>query len=252
MSSSPIRVGVLGANGRLGKSICEAVEAAPDLVLVAKIGRSDSLDQLIDAGTEVAIDVTHPEAVMKNLQFMIANGIHAVIGTSGFDSSRIATVKEWFSRARADLGVVIAPNFAIGAILCIRFAEHAARYFESVELIELHHPKKIDAPSGTATHAASLIASARESAGIGQPPDATTAALDGARGACVEGIRVHSIRLSGLIAHQEVLMGNPGEVFTIRHDSTDRVSFVPGVLLAIRNVKSRSGLTVGIDSFLGF
>jgi 4-hydroxy-tetrahydrodipicolinate reductase len=245
-----VRVGVLGAAGRMGSEACRAVDAADDLELVAALGSADPRDRLTDAGVEVAVDLTRPDAVMDNLQFCVEHGISAVVGTSGFDDERLATVRSWLAAAPS-VGVVIAPNFAIGAVLMMRFAEQAARWFESVEIVELHHPDKADAPSGTARRTASLVAAARRAAGLGAMPDATREALDGARGASVDGVPVHSVRARGLVAHQEVLLGATGETLTLRHDSLDRSSFMPGVLLAVREVGSRPGLTVGLEHLLG-
>jgi 4-hydroxy-tetrahydrodipicolinate reductase len=244
-----IRVGVLGANGKVGRAICEAVEAAPDLDLVAKVDAGDPIENFVEARTEVVVDFTSPAVVMPNLEFLVANGIHAVVGTTGFDDERLAQVRGWLA-ARPETGVLIAPNFAIGAVLSMRFAAQAARFFDSVEVIELHHPNKVDAPSGTAYRTAALIAEARAAAGRGPSPDATTDELDGARGADVDGVRVHSVRLAGLVAHQEVLLGTQGETLTIRHDSLDRNSFAPGVLLGVREIAGRPGLTLGLDPLL--
>lgn len=244
-----IRVGVLGSDGKVGQAMCAAVEAAADLELAAAIDRDDSRQALVDAGVEVVIDFTHPDVVMDNLEFLIDNGIHAVIGTTGFDEARLAQVREWLA-AKPEVSVLIAPNFAIGAVLSMLFAQQAAKYYDSVEIIELHHPHKADAPSGTAYRTAALVAEARREAGLGGSPDATTVELDGARGADVDGVRVHSIRLAGLVAHQEVLLGTQGETLTIRHDSIDRNSFAPGVLLGVRNAAARPGLTIGLEPLL--
>ncbi|MEU7138521.1 4-hydroxy-tetrahydrodipicolinate reductase [Nocardia sp. NPDC046473] len=244
-----IRVGVLGARGKVGQAIIAAVDTAADLELVAAVDKDDSLDAFTAANTQVVVDFTHPDVVMGNLKFLVQNGIHAVVGTTGFDAARLDEVRGWLTD-RPDTGVLIAPNFAIGAVLSMRFAEQAARFFESVEVIELHHPNKADAPSGTAYRTAGLIAAARDQAGVGRSPDATTTELDGARGADVDGVRVHSVRLAGLVAHQEVLFGTQGETLTIRHDSIDRSSFAPGVLLGVREIANRPGLTVGLDPFL--
>ncbi|MEU6585316.1 4-hydroxy-tetrahydrodipicolinate reductase [Nocardia sp. NPDC046763] len=244
-----MRVGVLGARGKVGQAICAGVEAAADLELVAQVDKGDSLEAFTAAGTEVVVDFTHPDVVMPNLKWLVENGIHAVVGTTGFDAERLEQVKGWLA-AKPEVGVLIAPNFAIGAVLSMRFAEQAARFFDSVEVIELHHPNKADAPSGTAFRTAALIAAAREKAGVGRSPDATSQELEGARGADVDGVRVHSVRLAGLVAHQEVLFGTQGETLTIRHDSLDRASFVPGVLLGVRKTPLRPGLTVGIDPLL--
>ena len=245
-----LRVGVLGAGGRMGSEACRAVEAAEDLELVARLGSGDPLDRLVESGAQVAVDLTRPGAVMDNLQFCVEHGIHAVVGTSGFDEERLQTVRGWVA-GRTGLGVVVAPNFAIGAVLLMRFAAQAAPWFESVEVVELHHPDKADAPSGTARRTAALVAEARRAAGSAPMPDATTESLDGSRGAVVEGVPVHAVRLRGLVASQEVLLGGPGETLTLRHDSLDRAGFMPGVLLAVREVSSRPGLTVGLDDLLG-
>ncbi len=244
-----IRVGVLGAKGKVGQAMCEAVEAALDLELVAQVDAGDPIATFVDTRTEVVIDFTSPAVVMPNLEFLVAHGIHAVVGTTGFDEDRLATVRGWLA-AKPEVGVLIAPNFAIGAVLSMRFAAQAARFFDSVEVIELHHPNKVDAPSGTAYRTAALIAEARAAAGRGPSPDATTDELEGARGADVDGVRVHSVRLAGLVAHQEVLLGTQGETLTIRHDSIDRNSFAPGVLLGVREIAARPGLTLGIDPLL--
>jgi len=250
---SGIRVGVLGARGRMGAEVCRAVEGADGLELVAQLDQGDALDGLTDADAQVVVDFTHPGVVMDNLAWCVEHGLAVVVGTSGFDEERLAAVRALLaSNSGATPGhVLIAPNFGVGAVLMMQFAKQAAPFFESVEIIELHHPNKADAPSGTATHTASLVAAARAEAGSGPLPDATTSALDGARGASVDGIPVHSVRLRGLIAHQEVLLGTPGETLTIRHDSLDRTSFMPGVLMAVRAVGERPGLTVGLESLLG-
>ena len=245
-----MKVAVLGAAGRMGSTACAAVEAADDLELVARLGSTDPLTALTDAGAEVAVDLTRPGAVMANLQFCVGHGIHAVVGTSGFDAERLATLRGWLADTPG-VGVLVAPNFAVGAVLMMRFAEQAARLFESVEIVELHHPDKADAPSGTARRTAEVVAAARRDAGLGPMPDGTETTLAGARGAQVEGVPVHSVRARGLVAHQEVILGTTGETLTIRHDSYDRQSFMPGVLLGIREVGSRPGLTVGLDALLG-
>jgi 4-hydroxy-tetrahydrodipicolinate reductase len=244
-----IRVGVLGAQGRMGTEVCDAVSGAPDMELVARIDIGDKLTDLSDAGAEVVVDFTHPDAALDNVRFAAEHGIHSVVGTSGFDAAKLAALTELLA-GKPDVGVLVAPNFAIGAVLTMRFAELAAKYYESVEIIELHHPRKVDAPSGTAAHTARLIEAARTAAGLGKAPDATTQELDGARGALVDDIRVHSVRLSGLVAHQEVLFGGEGETLTIRHDSLHRTSFMPGVLLAVRSIPGRSGLVIGLDKLM--
>jgi 4-hydroxy-tetrahydrodipicolinate reductase len=243
-----IQVGVLGARGKMGAQVCAAVDAADDLVVAAALDVGDDLTDLGQA--QVVVDFTHPSSVMANLEQVIGSGRHAVVGTTGFTADRLDTVAGWLA-AQPGIGAVIAPNFGIGAVLSMKFAQLAAPYFESVEVIELHHPGKADAPSGTATRTAQLIAQARDDAGLAAMPDATTAEVAGARGAEIAGIRVHAIRASGLVAHQEILFGTEGETLTIRHDSLDRSSFMPGVLLAIRQVLQRPGLTVGLDSLLG-
>ena len=218
--------------------------------LVAAVDADESIDELVSSGAQAVVDFTHPDVVMDNLEFCIDHGIHAVVGTTGFDSERLDQVRSWLSDAPGT-GVLVAPNFSIGAILMMRFAAEAAPFYESVEIVELHHPEKADAPSGTARRTAYLIAEARRKAGSGPIPDATSTSLEGARGADVEGIRVHGLRLRGLIAHQEVILGGPGETLTIRHDSMDRVSFMPGVLLGLRRIDSTPGLTVGLEEFMG-
>lgn len=244
-----IRVGVIGANGRMGREVVRAVAGCPDLEVAAEIDQGDDPGVLVRAGVAVAVDFTHPDSVMDNLEHCIAAGIHTVVGTTGFDGERLNRVRAWLA-AKPGTGSVIAANFGLGAVLMARFAEMAAPYFESVEVVELHHPDKVDAPSGTAVTTAERIGRAREDAGLNAQPDATAKQLPGARGALVAGVPVHSVRLRGLVAHQEVLLGSPGETLTIRHDAFDRVSFMPGVLLAIRAVPDRPGLTLGIDSLL--
>ena len=242
-----IKVGILGAQGRMGSEVVKAISDSGDCSLFAALDQGDSLDALI--GADVVVDFTTPDVVMANLEFLIANGIHAVVGTTGFSDDRIAILKAWLSASPAT-GVLIAPNFAIGAVLMMEFAEKAAKYFESAEIIELHHPNKVDAPSGTAARTAGLISDARKKANLAAMPDATTTALDGARGALVGDVPVHSIRLRGLIAHQEVLFGGLGETLTIRHDSLDRAGFMPGVLLGVRQISSHPGLTVGLEKLM--
>lgn len=239
-----MRVAVLGAQGRMGAEVMRAVEAADDLELAAAYDVGDRVDL---TGVDVAVDFTHPDAVMGNLRLCIDAGVHAVVGTTGFDEARVTELRGWLSGAPG-VGVLVAPNFGVAAVLMMRFAAQAARFFESVEIVELHHPRKADAPSGTARRTASLIAAARQ--GMVAMPDATTTSLDGARGADVDGVRVHAVRLAGLVAHQEVLFGGEGETLTIRHDSYDRASFMPGVLLGVRSVASRPGLTVGLEELL--
>ena len=244
-----IRVAVLGAAGRMGTEVRRAVDEAPDMALVASIDVDDSPSLLAVSAAQVAVDFTHPDAVMGNLERCIREGVHAVVGTTGFDEERLDTVRRWLSTA-PEVGVLVAPNFGIGAVLMMRFAAQAARFFESAEIVELHHPNKVDAPSGTARRTAELIAASRAAAGLDPMPDATTTSLSGARGATVAGVPVHAVRLRGLIAHHEVLLGGQGEILTIRHDSLDRSSFMPGVLVGIRRIGSAPGLTVGLEHFL--
>lgn len=244
-----IAVGVVGAAGRMGAEVVRAVDAADDLHLAAVIDIGDSLDRLEAAGAQVAVDFTTPDAVMGTLRHCIGQGINVVVGTTGFTPERIDEVRDLLA-GHPEVGVVIAPNFALGAVLLMRFAREAAPFFESVEVVEMHHPDKLDAPSGTARHTAEAIAAARRAAGRAAIPDATDCGVDGARGADVDGVRVHALRVRGMVAHEEVLLGNPGEVLTLRHDSLDRASFMPGVLLAIREVSTRPGLTVGLDALL--
>jgi 4-hydroxy-tetrahydrodipicolinate reductase len=244
-----IKVGVLGAAGRMGAEVVNAIEVSSDCTLVAALDFRDSLDQLVTSGAQVVVDFTTPDSVMANLEFLITHKIHAVVGTTGFDDARMATLKT-LSAAHPEVGILIAPNFAIGAVLMMEFAAKAAQFFESAEIIELHHPNKIDAPSGTAARTASLMTDARKAANLSAMPDATSTSLDGARGALVGDIPVHSVRLRGLIAHQEVLFGGSGETLSIRHDSLDRAGFMPGVLLGIRSVISRPGVTFGLEHFM--
>ena len=243
-----IKVGVLGARGRMGSEVVKAITEASDLELVAALDLGDSLDALVSNGAQVVVDFTTPDSVMANLEFLISKNIHAVIGTTGFDDARIAKIKSLLASSKS--GVLIAPNFAIGAVLMMEFATKAAKYFESAEIIELHHPNKVDAPSGTAARTAELMSKSRKEAGLATMPDATTSSLDGARGATVGDIPVHSVRLRGLVAHQEVLLGGIGETLSIRHDSIDRVGFMPGVLLGVRQVVSHPGLTFGLENFM--
>ena len=227
--------------------VCKAVEAAADMELVAALDKDDPIECLL--GAEVVVDFTHPDAVMGNLEWAISHGIHPVVGTTGFNADRLDQVRGWLA-ANPGTNCLIAPNFGIAAVLMMHFAQQAARYFDSAEIIELHHPKKADAPSGTARRTAELMAEARAKAGCGPMPDATSEELDGARGADVDGIHVHSVRLAGLIAHQEVLLGLDGETLTIRHDTMNRASFTPGVLLGVRRVGELPGLTIGLEHLL--
>ena len=245
-----IKVGVLGAHGRVGQAIVEGVNAEDDLELVAEIDRGDELQQLVEAHAEVIVDFTQPDSVMGNLEFCIANGIHCVVGTTGFDKERLAQVEEWTKQDGAG-NVLIAPNFAISAVLTMVLAKQAAKFFETAEVIEFHHPTKLDAPSGTAIHTAEGIAAARTEAGLGEMPDATEKQLDGARGATVDGIPVHAVRTRGMVAHEEVIFGAQGQSLTIRQDSYDRASFTPGVLMGVRQIADHPGLVVGLDKYLG-
>ena len=244
---SLLKVGVAGAKGRVGQAVVEGVTAADDLELVATVDREDPLEKLVEAGAEVVVDFTTPAVVMDNLHFYIDSGINAVIGTTGFDEDRISTVKSWLE-GKEGQGVLIAPNFAISAVLTMAFARQAAPFFESAEVVEMHHPNKVDAPSGTAIHTAEGIAAAREATG---EPDATEQSLDGARGADVKGVPVHAIRMTGAVAHETVIFGTQGQSLTIKQDSYDRTSFIPGVLVGVRNIADHPGLTVGLDSYLG-
>ena len=245
---SATRVAVIGAAGRMGSTVCRAVEDAEDLELVGRFDEGDDLGDL--AGAQVVVEFSVPDASPANVAHCVSRGVHVVVGTTGWSPERLATLREQVADAPG-VGVLVAPNFAIGAVLMMAFAEKAARFYESVEVIELHHPDKVDSPSGTAARTADLIAAAREEAGLAAVPDATTHDPDGARGARVHGIPVHSVRLRGLVAHQEVLLGGPGEMLTIRHDSFDRVSFMPGVLAALRAVADHPGVTVGLEHYLG-
>lgn len=242
-----MKIAVFGAKGRMGAEVCKAVSAADDLELVAALDVGDDRSSALAA--EVVVDFTHPDVVVGNVEWCIANGLHVVVGTTGFTQERLAHVRGLLEGT--GVGALVAANFSIGAVLMMHFAEQAARFYESAEIIELHHPGKVDAPSGTASATADRIAAARDAAGLGPSPDATVHEIPGARGADIHGIRVHGVRLRGLIAHQEVLFGAEGETLTIRHDSLDRSSFMPGVLAAVRKVPGMPGLTVGIDGVLG-
>ena len=244
-----INVAVLGAKGRMGAEVVKAVEAEPGMSLIAALDLGDSLEQLIGSGTQVVVDFTTPDSVMANLDFLVKNGINVVVGTTGFNATKLASLENLLSK-NPSVGVLVAPNFAIGAVLMMEFAAKAARYFESAEIIELHHPDKVDAPSGTAARTAELMSDARKAAGLTAMPDATTTALDGARGSKVGDIPIHSVRARGLVAHQEVIFGGLGETLTIRHDSLDRVGFMAGVLLGVRSIVSKPGLTHGLDKFM--
>jgi 4-hydroxy-tetrahydrodipicolinate reductase len=241
-------VGVLGARGRMGSTVVQAVTEADGLTMAAAVDEGDPRDALLQC--DVVVDFTRPDVVLDNLRWCVGHGLDTVVGTSGFGDEQLAQVQDWLAAAPG-VRVLIAPNFSVGAVLMMRFAAQAARFFDSAEVIELHHAGKADAPSGTALRTASMIAAARKEAGLGLPPDATATEVPGARGAAVDGIHVHSVRVAGLVAHQEVLLGGHGETLTIRHDSLDRASFMPGVLLAARRVATlEPGLTVGLDALL--
>ncbi|ADK29063.1 4-hydroxy-tetrahydrodipicolinate reductase [Corynebacterium pseudotuberculosis] len=244
-----IKVGVLGARGRVGQAIVAGVNEAEDLELVAEVDREDDLSVLIDSGAEIIVDFTTPDSVMGNLDFCINHGISCVVGTTGFTTERLAQVKEWTEK-NPSVGVLIAPNFAISAVLTMAFARQAAKFFDSAEVVEYHHPNKLDAPSGTAIHTAQGIAEAREAAGLGTQPDATKESLAGSRGADINGVPVHAVRMTGMVAHEEVIFGAQGQSLTIRQDSYDRTSFVPGVLVGVRKIQEYPGLTVGLDKYL--
>ena len=245
-----IKVGVLGAAGRVGSAVVAGVEKADDLQLAVEVNSGDSLQVLVDEGVDVIVDFTTPNAVMDNLEFCINNGIHCVVGTTGFDDERYQKVRDWCA-ANEGVGVLIAPNFAISAVLTMAFARQAAPFFESAEVVEFHHPNKLDAPSGTAVKTAQGIADARKEAGLADMPDATEQALDGSRGANVDGVPVHAVRMQGMVAHEEVIFGTTEQSLTIRQDSYGRESFVPGVLTGVREVANRPGLTIGLDAYLG-
>ncbi len=239
---------MIGASGRMGGEAAAAVEGADDLELVARFDDGDDLGDL--GGAQVAIEFTVPDASPGNVAHCVDRGVHVVVGTTGWSDERLEALRGQVAD-RPDVGVLVAPNFAIGALLMMSFARQAARFYESVEIVEMHHPGKVDAPSGTAARTADLIGAARDEAGLAPAPDATTSDPGGARGARVHGIPVHAMRLRGRVAHQEVSFGGVGEALTVRHDSFDRVSFMPGVLTGVREVASHPGLTVGLEHFLG-
>jgi 4-hydroxy-tetrahydrodipicolinate reductase len=244
------KVGVLGAHGRVGTAVVAAVERTAGLELSAALDHADDLQELVDTGTEVIVDFTVPDAVMGNLEFCVNHGIHAVVGTTGWTAERYDELRGWLA-ANPSVGVLVAPNFAISAVLTMKLSEIAAPYFDSVEVIEMHHPNKKDAPSGTAVHTAEGIARARKAAGLGAQPDATDQALDGARGADVDGVPVHAVRMTGTVAHEQVIFGAAGQTLTIKQDSYDRESFIPGVLLGVEKTPQAPGLTIGLETFLG-
>ena len=244
-----MKVAVLGAKGRMGVETVAAIESASDLTLSSALDLGDSLDQLIKTGTEVIVDFTHPDSVMKNLEFAITNGIHVVVGTTGFDDKKLSELKNLLSK-NTKVGALIAPNFGLGAVLMMQFSQKAAQYFESVEIIELHHANKVDAPSGTAIRTAELITDARKQSKKGAMPDASKTIIPGARGAKVGDVPIHSVRSHGYVAHQEVIFGDAGETLSIRHDSINRAGFMPGVLIGVRNVAKHPGLTVGLENYM--
>ncbi len=248
-SGAQIKVAVLGAAGRLGSAAVAAIEQAEDLEVVARLGRGDDLNIIQDSGATHVLDLTVPDQTEKNVRNAVAAGKHTVVGTTGWDEAKRRNLAQLLTE-HPEVGVMIAPNFAIGSVLASQFAAAAAKYFESVEIIELHHPNKVDAPSGTAIRTAELIAAARAEASVPAGPDATQTQLEGARGALVDGIPVHAVRLRGLTAHQEVLLGGVGETLTFRHDSYGHDSFMHGVLLALRTVAQRPGLAYGLDNYL--
>ena len=244
-----IKVAVLGAKGRMGSESIKAISECKDFELVAELDLGDSLDKLVSSGAEVVVDFTHPDSVMGNLEFAIKNGISVVVGTTGFDDEKLNQVKSWLA-ASPKVGALIAPNFGLGAVLMMQFAAQASKYFESVEVVEFHHPAKADAPSGTAARTAELITAARKSVNKSAMPDATTSEIAGARGAKIGDVQIHSLRLRGLVAHQEVILGDIGETLSIRHDSIDRTGFMPGVLFSIREVGKHPGLTFGLENYM--
>jgi 4-hydroxy-tetrahydrodipicolinate reductase len=244
-----MKVAVLGAKGRMGTETVAAIESSGDLTLSSALDLGDSLEQLVKTGTEVIVDFTHPESVMKNLQFAISNGIHVVVGTTGFDDKKLAVLKELLAK-NPKVGALIAPNFGLGAVLMMQFSQTAAKYFESVEIIELHHANKVDAPSGTAIRTAEMITDARKQSKKSPMPDASKTIIPGARGAKIGDVPIHSVRSHGYVAHQEVIFGDAGETLSIRHDSINRAGFMPGVLIGIRNVAKHPGLTVGLENYM--
>jgi 4-hydroxy-tetrahydrodipicolinate reductase len=251
----------------MGREVCRAVTEDPDCVLVAAVDRtgagepvgplvghpeldvviSDELEALTDAEADVAVDFTHPDAVMDNVRWCVRHAMHVVVGTTGITAADLDEIRRLIEEEGSESNVVVAPNFAIGAVLMMRFAAAAVRWLPSVEIVELHHDGKADAPSGTAIRTAEEVAKARAGAGATRP---SRELVPGARGAEVGGVHVHSVRLPGLVAHQEVILAGPGQSLTIRHDSYDRSSFMPGVLLAIKEIARRPGLTVGLESLL--
>lgn len=244
-----IKVGVIGSLGRMGSEVCAAVEQDAELELVAGIDVDQgSLDDLVTEGAQVAVDFTHAEAAAEHIEWCLKNGIHSVVGTSGLSPEALQTIAGLAPKCEGN--VLVAPNFAIGAVLAMRFAEMAARWLPDAEVIEMHHSRKVDSPSGTAMSTAAGIARGRRSAAT-SPPEGLKENLPHARGAEMDEVRIHSVRLPGLVAHQEILFGGPGQILSIRHDSTDRKSFMPGVVLAVKQIADHPGLVVGLEHYLG-
>jgi 4-hydroxy-tetrahydrodipicolinate reductase len=241
-----IKVGVFGSEGRMGATVCDAVSADAELELVARVDIDDDPKAMVEAGAEVAVDFTTPDSVKANVRFCLDNGIHSVVGTTGLTEDDLSELATWATSTQAN--VFVAPNFALGAVLMMRFAQQAAAHFSTAEIIERHHERKLDAPSGTALRTAQMMNAARR-----QPwktASGGTESLSGSRGGDVDGIHIHSLRVPGSVAHQEVVLGAPGETLTIRHDSLDRASFMPGVILAVKKVAGLEGLTVGLENLL--
>ena len=244
-----IRVAVTGAKGRMGSTVVAAVNGAPDMEVVAQLDAGDPITKKTVNGAQVAVDFSVPGVTEANVHALLDAGVDVVVGTTGWTEESYARVRT--HAEEAGRAVLIAPNFAMGAVLAMKFAAMAAPYFESAEVIEMHHPAKVDAPSGTAVATARGIAKARAEVGLGEMPDATETDELGSRGGRVDGIPVHAVRLRGLTASEEILLGNAGEQLVIRTDSFDRVSFMPGVLLGVRRVIGRTGLTIGLDQVMG-
>ena len=244
-----IRVAVTGAKGRMGSTVVAAVTGAPDMEVVAQLDAGDPITKKTVNGAQVAVDFSVPGVTEANVHALLDAGVDVVVGTTGWTEESYARVRT--HAEEAGRAVLIAPNFAMGAVLAMKFAAMAAPYFESAEVIEMHHPGKVDAPSGTAVATARGIARARAEAGLGAMPDATEMDELGSRGGRVDGVPVHAVRLRGLTASEEILLGNEGEQLVIRTDSFDRVSFMPGVLLGVRRVIGRTGLTIGLDQVMG-
>jgi len=244
-----MKVAVLGAKGRMGQETVAAINATTDLSLSAALDLGDSLDKLVNSGTQIMVDFTTADAVMKNIEFAIEHDIHIVVGTTGIDENKLKIISNLLSK-HPDVGALIAPNFGLGAVLMMQFSQTAAKFFESVEIMEMHHANKIDAPSGTAIRTAEMITKSRNASNKAKMPDATKSEITGARGAKVGDVPVHSIRGHGYVAHQEVVFSDLGETLTIRHDSISRAGFMPGVLIGIRNVAKHPGLTVGLENYM--